>query len=306
MPSSPSAQSYASNSRTCDYCTLRRRAEERLILSGAAKDLTSLRGSWLEWISEALELANTTDSHVVKPAEGVEAQLTVNLADASREVTAQLGDPGISRPEVVPRATSDEQFPLLGKLKAERETGLHRFSVTELLNYRRCPRQYYFDRVLRTPSEDLYDLLNSSLREVLRLRAAELGDRVLEIDPEKAVRDLLPLAENYVDSNVRERIETARLNAQHGSRITHRSPSGVLSEQRFRFRRPLGILTGTIDKLLIRSSEATGLSVEIIDFKTNRFHGSKREQGPEGRHAGETQTAAGKIQSTRPGKALLV
>jgi len=301
------------------------RAEERLILSGAAKDLTSLRGSWLEWISQALELANATNSHVVKPAEGVEAQLTVNLADASREVAAQLGDPGISRPEVVSRATSDEQFPLLGKLKAERETGLHRFTVTELLNYRRCPRQYYFDRVLRTPSEDqvsvwndaeapeppsnltatlkgavihrfcerfqegdgLYDLLNSSLREVLRLRAAELGDRVLEIDPEKAVRDLLPLAENYVDSSVRERIETVRLNAQHGSRITHRSPLGVLSEQRFRFRRPLGILAGTIDKLLIRSSDATGLSVEIIDFKTNRFRAAKHDDA-----SNQTESAA--------------
>ena len=56
------------------------------------------------------------------------------------------------------------------------------------------------------------------------------------------------------------------------------SLSGVLSEQRFRLRRPLGILTGTIDKLLVSSSEVDGrMNIEIIDFKTNRFRGLKRE-----------------------------
>jgi len=50
-----------------------------------------------------------------------------------------------------------------------------------------------------------------------------------------------------------------------------------LSEQRFRLRRPLGILTGTIDKLLVSSSEADDrINIEIIDFKTNRFRGLKR------------------------------
>jgi hypothetical protein len=39
---------------------------------------------------------------------------------------------------------------------------------------------------------------------------------------------------------------------------------------RFRLRRPLGILTGTIDKLLI-TPNGSDVDVEIIDFKTNRF-----------------------------------
>jgi hypothetical protein len=48
--------------------------------------------------------------------------------------------------------------------------------------------------------------------------------------------------------------------------------SGVFSEQRFRLRRPAGILTGTIDKLLIfRDKQTQELSAEIIDFKTSRF-----------------------------------
>jgi hypothetical protein len=54
----------------------------------------------------------------------------------------------------------------------------------------------------------------------------------------------------------------------------HSSSQGLWSELRFRLRRPLGILTGTIDKLLINpSANGQGVDVEIIDFKTNRFRG---------------------------------
>jgi hypothetical protein len=45
---------------------------------------------------------------------------------------------------------------------------------------------------------------------------------------------------------------------------------------RFRLRRPLGILTGTIDKLLIQpAAKGDGFDVEIIDFKNNRFKQSR-------------------------------
>jgi ATP-dependent exoDNAse (exonuclease V) beta subunit len=169
------------------------------------------------------------------------------------------------------------------------------------MNYRRCPRQYYFDRVLNAPTGeevavwndaeapeppanlnatlrgavihrfcekyvdgDPLECLRNSLDDVLRLREAELGDRVAELDRDRAVQDLEPLARNFLSSNVRERIESARRAA------VGREGLGVLSEQRFRLRRPLGILTGTIDKLLVRE-DANGFSVEIIDFKTNRL-----------------------------------
>ncbi len=288
------------------------RAEERLILSGAAKDLTSLRGSWLEWICKAIEVSNETQSRALRPAEGVEVRLTVNLADASPDAAAENAGVAQSEEDLVPPA--DERFPLLERLEPPRALGLHRFSVTELLNYSRCPRQHYFNRVLRAPSEDqiavwndaeapeppanltatlkgavihrfcerfqegddLHESLKSSLEDVLRLRAAELGDRVLEIDQTKAAHDLLPLAENYVGSEVRRRIEAARALTHNSPLITHRFPIGVMSEQRFRLRRPLGILTGTIDKLIVCPvANGEGLSVEIIDFKTNRFRGKK-------------------------------
>src|ERR1700686_5322949 len=43
------------------------RAKDRLMLSGAAKDLGSLRGSWLEWMTSALDVGNEPQSGTLKP-----------------------------------------------------------------------------------------------------------------------------------------------------------------------------------------------------------------------------------------------
>jgi ATP-dependent helicase/nuclease subunit A len=297
------------------------RAKDRLILSGAAKDLSSLRGSWLGWISKALGLGAQTESEVLRISEEIQIRVMVNLVDASThpEASEAVGADGIDR-GLIPPAVED--FPLLERIEPQRVSGLHRFSVTQLLNYRRCPRQYYFDRVLHTPPEDqvavwndadapeppanltatlkgavihrfcetftsgddLHTRLRSSFTEVLKQREAQVSERLVEIDPEKALRDLLPLAENYVSSRVRERIERVRADAHESALSLQSLPLGVTSELRFRLRRPLGLVTGTIDKLLIYQSPA-GLNAEIIDFKTNRFHArwegrevSEREQ----------------------------
>ncbi len=287
------------------------RAQDRLILSAAAKDLSSLKTSWLGWVSKALGLSKQTEGGVLNIAEGGEIRLTVNLVDGSAQSRSlQTDDAFETKQEPTPPV--DERFPLLGRIEPQRASGLHRFSVTQLLNYRRCPRQYYFDRVLHAPSEDqvavwndadapeppanltatlkgavihrfcevftegddLHAKLRSSFSEVLKQREAQLSERLVEIDPEKAFRDLLPLAENYVSSKVKERIEAAGADAQHSAPSTQGLPLGVTSELRFRLRRPLGLVTGTIDKLLIYRS-AAGLCAEIIDFKTNRFHARK-------------------------------
>ncbi len=284
------------------------RAQDRLILSGAAKELTSLRNSWLEWACNALGVGTDATSGLLEPAEGVNLRLTLNLLDAAPEPASPDESPAANSVLMPP---GDEGFPLLASIQSERSSALHRFSVTQLLNYHRCPRQYYFDRVLHAPSEeevavwndaeapeppanltatlrgavihrfcekfsegdDLYEALKSSFEDVLSQRAAELGDRISEIDSDKALRDLMPLARNYVGSKVRERIESVRAISGHSSSGTPSCP-GVFSEQRFRLRRPLGILTGTIDKLLVfPAATGEGLCVEIIDFKTNRFRG---------------------------------
>ena len=317
------------------------RAQDRLILAGAAKDLSSLKTSWLGWVSKALGLSAQTESCVLKLTEQVEIRLTVNLdcstpssslaADVAVRHAASLSSSSVStfgvdcdklaacrtfEAEAELSPPGDERFPLLERIEPQRATGIHRFSVTQLLNYRRCPRQYYFDRVLHTPSEDqvavwndadapeppanltatlkgavihrfcemyaegddLHARLKSSFEEVLKQREAQLSERLVEIDPERAVRDLLPLARNYVSSKVRERIEAVRSMTHHSSLIAHHFSPGVTSELRFRLRRPLGLVTGTIDKLLICATPA-GLSAEIIDFKTNRFHARREAPG---------------------------
>jgi hypothetical protein len=65
--------------------------------------------------------------------------------------------------------------------------------------------------------------------------------------------------------------QSAIRNPQSAIRNPQSAP-GLWSELRFRLRRPNGILTGTIDKLLITpATSGEGVDVEIIDFKTNRF-----------------------------------
>jgi ATP-dependent helicase/nuclease subunit A len=291
------------------------RAQDRLILSGAVKDLASIRSSWLAWISKALAIGKDSASGILAPVEDMSVRLTLNLLDAARKEAAQ---PIAAQVEEQLSPPADERFPLLDPIEPQRTSGLYRFSVTQLLNYHRCPRQYYFDRVLHTPSEDevavwnnadapeppanltatlrgavihrfceefregddIHSCLKASFEYVLLQRAAQLGDRVSEIDTEKALHDLLPLAQRYDRSNVRQRIEAARTVTHHLSLIAHHLPLGVLSEQRFRIRRPLGILTGTIDKLIVcPSADGDGVNVEIIDFKTNRFRGRKPAAG---------------------------
>jgi ATP-dependent helicase/nuclease subunit A len=291
------------------------RAQDRLILSGAIKDLAELirRDSWLRWIWQALDLGNRSQSRIVEFDSRTQLQLTVNLIDGQSE-TAATGARATTDADQ-PAKTIDvsqpahQLFPLMRSLEPESDRAVHRFSVTQLINYRRCPRQYYFDRVLNVPTADEMDVwneaeapeppanltatlkgavihrfcetfcpdddpvarLHQSFKDLIRLRQAQFADRLLEIDAEKAVTELLPLAEHYLASDVFRRINEARV---HCSGILRRAPSnipGLWSELGFRLRRPSGILTGAIDKLLITPATDGRFDIEIIDFKTNRL-----------------------------------
>ncbi|PYP83484.1 MAG: hypothetical protein DMF61_22955 [Blastocatellia bacterium AA13] len=283
------------------------RARDRLIFSGAAareRELCSGRHNWLSWICESLGIAAPLESKLLKLTDNLEVQLTANLLDSST-TAAILREP----PEHIEAAEAfdaADPLPLLMPVARSVENAAYTFTVTQLMNHGRCPRQYYFDRVLHAPSGDeiafwnnaeapeppanltatirgavihrfcerydeslsLDDCLRRSLDEVLKLREAELGDRIREVEPEKALRELRPLAENYLNSNVRTRITETLASAGDFDGIG----VGVFNEQHFRIRRPLGFITGTIDKLLVRGlADGDGLSAEIIDFKTNRF-----------------------------------
>jgi len=340
------------------------RSQDRLILSGTTKDLDKIglkSDTWLNWIWQSLELPAQTRTGIIdlgdEPTRNVQLQVTLNIADEqpaeAQEQTRALEEAPIEQvaesADRGPRPGSpvgvvesiSEAFPLLRAIDPERDRAVHRFSVTQLINYRRCPRQYYFDRVLHAPAPDALavwndaeapeppanltatlkgavihrfcetyttndkseELLRRSFADVVRLRQAELADRLMEINADEAIAELMPLAQNYLSSAVFERVERARaalseppadrgpqpgvpggaapLGWQTGSPAgvvvagglsRPRGETGLWSELSFRLRRPLGILSGAIDKLLITTAAGgKGFAIEIIDFKTNRL-----------------------------------
>jgi ATP-dependent exoDNAse (exonuclease V) beta subunit len=326
------------------------RAEDRLILSGTTKDIDKLAirsGTWLNWIWQSLELPAQTQSGIVElqgeSGDVVQLQLTVNLVqERSGEIDAKEkgDDASDEKSNENAELTGDsisEAFPLLRPIEPDRDRAIHRFSVTQLINYQRCPRQYYFDRVLHAPAPDALavwndaeapeppanltatlkgavihrfcetysvnddpeKLLRQSFGEVVRDRQAQLADRLVEINENEAITELFPLAQNYLSSAVFERVERARalsgtpadrgprpgspagVELAGGHEVMPRGPGnevGLWSELSFRLRRPLGILTGAIDKLLITpAANGKGLDIEIIDFKTNRLRARNSE-----------------------------
>jgi len=310
------------------------RAKDRLILSGAVaqnslKNLTQTEsGQWLAWIWQALELGKHPESGVLRFEDGIEIQLSIDrdFSKSQAQIAALSvvethfakaeagGTPAL--PVIDASRSLTELFPLLQPIDVKGGHALRRFSVTQLINFQRCARQYFFDRMLHAPGreelavwndaeapeppanltaalkgacihrfcetfstgEDPKARLRTSFEDVILNRQAELAGRAFDIDHEQAVKDLWPLAENYLQSEVFQRVQAAeRLHREIGfdnpqSAIRNQQSSGLWSELRFRLRRPLGILTGTIDKLLIvPAKNGDGFDVEIIDFKTNRF-----------------------------------
>jgi ATP-dependent exoDNAse (exonuclease V) beta subunit len=130
---------------------------------------------------------------------------------------------------------------------------------------------------LYTLDQSVDECLQRSFDEVVRRRQAQLSDRLVEINPEAAIKDLRPLAKNYLASDVFKRVEAA-------PKFACERPSGetgLWSEIGFRLRRPLGILFGVIDKLLLTRSSGGILEIEIIDFKTHHITAAKSATPPE-------------------------
>jgi ATP-dependent helicase/nuclease subunit A len=296
------------------------RAEDRLIFSGAVehKKLESITKTeselWLAWIWQALELEAHSPSGIARFGDDVQIHVTIERdAPQVKASVTPLRSKTDESAMIDSSRSFEETFPLLQPVTAEIGTGLRRFTVTQLINFQRCARQYYFERMLRTPGaeeravwndaeapeppanltatlkgavihrfcetysegDDAETRLAASYDEVLAQRQSELAGRAFDIDRAEAVRALLPLAENYLKSDVFKRVaDMSRIDLEDPNselRTPHSAP-GLWSELRFRLRRRLGILTGTIDKLLITpAANGNGVDVEIIDFKTNRF-----------------------------------
>jgi hypothetical protein len=122
-----------------------------------------------------------------------------------------------------------------------------------------------------SPGDTAERQLKQSFVDVIHSRQAQLTDRLGDINEDEALRELWPLAQNYLSSEVFARAEQAR---KINGEATYQLPNdaaGLWSELSFRLRRPGGMITGTIDKLLISpAATGNGVEIEIIDFKTNR------------------------------------
>lgn len=319
------------------------RAEDRLILSGAVqqKDLDNLTKTesekWLAWIWQALDLDAFPETGVIDYGDDVKVQLTVNRDAPNFASTAAAIEPVSSAIDLT--RSMHATFPLLQPIRPELGQGLRRFSVTQLINFQRCQRQYYFERMLRTPGKEERNVWNdaeapeppanltatlkgavihrfcetyradddaetrlaTSFDEVTAQRQSELAGREFGIDRAEAVRVLLPLAQNYLESGVFARVSNlVRVDVADSPATMHpKSSPGLWSELRFRLRRPLGILTGTIDKLVITTAaNGKGVDVEIIDFKTNRFSATPTSNGKRrARAASAAPTASARITS---------
>lgn len=327
------------------------RARDRLLMSGASAKEIKPDGkgqNCLKWALSALGLDGN-------PAAGALTVSDVNV-NVFRNLANDPGERRTPQPESetepirLDLGAIERQFPLLKPLAPERalsraDTGtsalmvdrhvalrlaLHRFSVTQLVNFQRCPRQYFFDRVLNTPTVDELDAWNdaeapeppanltatlrgavvhrfceiyqegadvstclaSSFDDVVASRSTKIGERIDSVQGEKAIVAMLPLAENYIGSEVANRIETAR-----ASSSSDLEPH-VFDERTFVIRRPLGTLSGVIDKMIVVPGEESGtVDVEVIDFKTDRFpkHGSSSLKTSNPR---ETQIASGDSQTS--------
>ncbi|HSQ24161.1 MAG TPA: UvrD-helicase domain-containing protein [Pyrinomonadaceae bacterium] len=333
------------------------RAEDFLILSGAIdrKSLENLtktdREQWLAWIWRALDLEEHAPGGLMTLTDEAQIQITIDRESQASSFTRPLAR--TESPETLdPAQTLEETLPLLQPITAEYGKALRRFTVTQLINFQRCARQYYFERMLRTPGkeeravwndaeapeppanltatlkgavihrfcetfrtgENVEARLTASFDDILAQRQAELVGRTFDINKAEAVRALMPLAENYLSSDVFRRVSAAALMAPAGEdtiesprlkSVPHaQSAPGLWSELRFRLRRPNGILTGTIDKLLITpAANGEGVDVEIIDFKTNRFSMPARRTQTQIRTAVAARAAQVKVHANNPANA---
>lgn len=286
------------------------RARDRLIFTGAVKkDLSKLENTWLGQICDALEIEDDLFASEIDSVLQPSAEVKVRLKFSYQE--EQFEDHALTDSVPASLKLDEAAFPFLPSLEPVTEGSAHRFSVTQLLNFHRCPRQYFYtlgvtiDETVKeinsaeaagstfgltatqtgtvihkfcdlyTPESDLTEVLRLCLEQTLKQSGMIFTKRFGKPNFNNAFKSLLPLARKYVESDLLQRVLTARAAGMEQT-SNHRLAVGVYSEQPFFLRRPRGIISGSIDKLLVFPQKLPPKSdqmvaVEIIDFKTNRF-----------------------------------
>src|SRR5262249_40371868 len=141
------------------------RAQDRLILSGVVehKSLPNLTKPeserWLAWIWQALELPENAFSDTLQFNK---ARFAVSIHRSGTPPAIKVQDKSENETESLLNSSFEELFPLLKPVPVDIGKSLRRFSVTQLINFQRCARQYYFDRMLRTPGAEERSVWNDA------------------------------------------------------------------------------------------------------------------------------------------------
>jgi ATP-dependent exoDNAse (exonuclease V) beta subunit len=133
------------------------RAQDRLILSGVADDLTNLGkadNTWLSWIWQALtEGRGVPDSEEDIDLNGVRVRLQVSSFESASRSALGTEIPVLddSTTTIDWNRPIADYFPLLRGLDPPVDGALRHLNVSQLTSFSQCPRRYYFRHVLSAP-----------------------------------------------------------------------------------------------------------------------------------------------------------
>lgn len=314
------------------------RAEDRLILSAASKPLKandkSLRdcSTVLGLLTKILpspenptgeEILNFGEATILYRGREVEFPLPpeptrVNADEerlSQREFTRNVQKEAREREKEIRSLIGSIEDQLQPVEPVAEGAGVHyRYSVTQLVNFMNCPRQYYFARFLQASDSELRAgddaevregrtrlpasvrglvmhrfcdtfrdgndaerCLRDAVQHIRRVGTADGFNEYSAFEDDDVVFDLKPLVRNYLESRIRTEIDERR-RAASPDELSGRHPF-VLSEIGFTLRTEAATILGAMDKILLTETPR-GLEAHVIDFKTNSLW-LKKSANPE-------------------------
>lgn len=270
------------------------RARDHLILSASYelnKDGTLASNvDWLRWLSEAfgIDLQEITQGRTLGEGAGWSCLLTVPDLEAGKRPEAR-GFPERAEPEALARAAEAasggvEHIPPLALPIAPTQAPLRRFTVTELVHYRACPRLYMLRHLLDMPERprggdwlsslsaaDRGDVVHAALEAIGR-RGLEDGviEQALEVAtfPHAISSRLAPGEREQMRDIIRWFVHDAPVDGEEARiyRDWIATADRLRGEVQFAVTVDGVLVEGTVDALAERSDGHS----RILDYKTGR------------------------------------
>ena len=259
------------------------RARDRVFLCGSVAGGKPESGSWLDLIFEILGVEELKNGERIDFAP--DSEITVRTEPTGAVVSqeseaAQAGWLGARRLEKFDggadgRGGLPEALGVrVGSLQPS-FLRLRRFTVTELLSYRACPKQYHFERVLGLPHEirlgpardsgRLGTLIGTVVHRVLALWDLADGARLPNL-VERAVSELADASRRQSRIIHDEALRILSRGVENGLFQSLGTGTRHLTETPFLLKLGDDIVEGKIDHLLVFEDG----SCEVTDYKTNR------------------------------------